>query len=113
MLVWEPRLARSRSNRPNSLEKSFWDATRASRRDVTETSWLCRCDRVALISATELALKMSGDELDGEEEGESPCPLTALAGGLVMSALLDVYRVLWNEAGEWTIMRCVLWRGRR
>ena len=88
MLVWEPRLARNRSNRPNSLEKSFWDATRASRRVVTETSWLCRCDRVALISATELVLKMSGDELDGEEEeGESACPLTALAGGLAMFAL--------------------------
>ena len=79
---------RSRSNRPNSLEKSFWDATRASRRDVTETSWLCRCDKVALISATELALKMSGDELGEEEEGESACPLTAaLAGGLAMFAL--------------------------
>lgn len=56
---------------------------------------------MALISATELALKMSGSvdgvglgcgcgdfsEFGEEDDGESACPLTALAGGMAILAI--------------------------
>lgn len=57
---------------------------------------------MALISATELALKMSGSvdgelgcgcgcgdfsEFGEEDEGESACPLTALAGAMAILAI--------------------------
>lgn len=55
---------------------------------------------MALISATELALKMSGSvdgelgcgcgdfsEFGQEDDAESACPLTALAGGMAILAI--------------------------
>lgn len=79
-----------------------------------------------MISATELALKMSGSE-DGvelgcgcgdfsefggkEDEGDSACPLTAVAGGMAMLAIGEDNGLLEMPDEREMFMRGVLPRG--
>src|SRR5437762_632228 len=61
-MTWEPRLARSRSSRPNSRERSAWEETRESRRFVMVLSRAWSAIRRARTSARDDASCMDGLE---------------------------------------------------